>query len=293
MRAVLLFGLLFLSSALAFEQIVKNYHEEIGFPLAEKIRIYEESLGDNEEPAIDGRIIGGVVAPAGSHPHFAGLLISMIGQAGNSVCGSTLVSANRLVTAAHCWKYGPNQAWQFVVVLGTKRLYSGGIRIATSNVIMHPQWNESNLRNDVAMIYLPQSVAFTTLIRPIALPSSSELLETFAGQWAVAAGYGKTSDSQSGASQQVSHVNLQVITVAQCQATYGTDSVAQTTLCTSGAGSVGICGGDSGGPLALNHNGRLVLIGISSFAAQNQCQRGFPSGFARVTSFVTFINQHL
>ncbi|XP_075977382.1 transmembrane protease serine 9-like [Anticarsia gemmatalis] len=290
MRAVIFFGLLCLSSAFAFEQIVKDYHAEIGIPLAEKIRVYEESLSEDQKQ--DDRIIGGAVAPVGSHPYFAGLLISLIGVAGNSVCGSTLLTTNRLVTAAHCWRHGSNQASQFTVILGTKRLYDGGVRIATRQVIMHPQWTEATLRNDVAMIYLPQHVTFTTLIRPIALPIGAELWQTFVGQWAVAAGYGKISDSQSGASQQVSHVVLQVISVAQCQATYGPGPVTESTLCTSGAGGVGICGGDSGGPLALNFNGRPILIGISSFAAQNQCQRGFPSGFARATSFVSFIGQH-
>ncbi|XP_075976748.1 collagenase-like [Anticarsia gemmatalis] len=292
MRAILLVGFLFLSSAFAVE-VFKNYHEEIGIPLAEKIRVYEESLKDNEEPDIDGRIIGGVVAPAGSHPHFAGLLISLIGATGNSVCGSTLLSANRLVTAAHCWRLRNNQAWQFTVILGTKRLYSGGIRIATSQVIMHPQWDEISLNNDVAMIYLPQNVAFSQLIQPIALPSGSELWETFAGHWAVAAGYGKTSDSQQGASQQVSHVLLQVITNAQCRMSFRPEFVPQSTLCTSGAGGVGICGGDSGGPLALTINGRNILIGINSFAAEGACQHGHPSGYARVTSFINFITQHL
>lgn len=90
-----------------------------------------------------------------------GLVISLVGVVGNSVCGSSLVTSNRLVTAAHCWFDGNRQAWQFVVVLGSQFLFSGGTRIATTNVIVHPQWTPSTLANDVAVIFLPTNVLFT------------------------------------------------------------------------------------------------------------------------------------
>ncbi|XP_075977128.1 brachyurin-like [Anticarsia gemmatalis] len=286
MRALLLFGLVLVASASAFVEVSRGYHEEVGIPAAEKIRQYEESLLAN-------RIVGGSIAPTNAHPYFAGLLISLLGVSHSSVCGSSLLSANRLVTAAHCWHDGNNQAWQFTVILGTSFLFSGGTRIATSQVVTHPQWQPSTLNNDVAIIYLPTHVTFSTSIQPIALPNASELWNQFVGQWATAAGFGRTSDQQAGASTIVSHVNIQVITVAQCQAIFGLPFVQQSTLCTNGAGGVGICGGDSGGPLVINTNGRLILIGISSFVARNGCQLGFPSAFARVTSFNSFINQHL
>lgn len=58
----------------------------------------------------------------------------------------------------------------------------------------------------------------------------------------------------------VSHVNVQVITVAQCQATFGAVFVQASTICTNGAGGVGICGGDSGGPLIVHRNGVPILV---------------------------------
>lgn len=91
-----------------------------------------------------------------------GLLISLIGISGNSVCGSSLVSGNRLVTAAHCWTDGRMQAWQFLVILGSNNLFSGGTRIATTDVVMHPWYTPHNLNNDIAIIRLPVSVWFTS-----------------------------------------------------------------------------------------------------------------------------------
>lgn len=37
---------------------------------------------------------------------------------------------------------------------------------------------------------------------------------------------------------------------------------------------MGTCGGDSGGPLTANINGRIVQVGIVSFGAAVGCQRG-------------------
>ncbi|KAG6442443.1 hypothetical protein O3G_MSEX002350 [Manduca sexta] len=303
MRAVLVFGLALVASASAFVSISKPYHEEIGIPQARRIKAYEESLMANKQAKTVSefqadRIIGGVVASANAHPYLGGLIINLINIRSESVCGSSLISTNRLVTAAHCWFDGTHRAWQFVVVLGSQFLFLDGFRMPTSNVAMHPQYSPRTLFNDIAMIYLPNHVPLSHAIQPISLPDAWELSNDFVGSIAVAAGYGRTSDQQSGVGLDtvVRHVNLQVISMAECQRIYQSSIIAST-LCTSGQGGVGVCSGDSGGPLVVNRWGRLTLIGVTSFAARvngvQACQRGFPSGFARVTSFYNFITQHM
>ena len=50
--------------------------------------------------------------------------------------------------------------------------------------------------------------------------------------------------------------------------------------------------GDSGGALVGQlADGRWTQIGVVSFGAAAGCQRGFPVGFARVTSFLNWISQ--
>uniref|UniRef100_A0A1E1WTE4 Peptidase S1 domain-containing protein n=1 Tax=Pectinophora gossypiella TaxID=13191 RepID=A0A1E1WTE4_PECGO len=303
MRALLLFSLGLVAVVTGREAPVMpllNYHETVGIPLAKSIKDAEDAIhspvsGRSAQNDSNMFIVGGVIATADAHPYLAGLVISLVGIAGNSACGSSLLTTNRLVTAAHCWTHGTMQAWQFTVVLGSQFLFYGGTRIATSQVILHPQYVSQFLMNDVAMIYLPTPVTFTQSIQPVALPSGTQLWDTFAGTWAIAAGYGKVNDQQTGVSTatQVSEVFLQVITYAQCVSIYGSSFITPSTLCTSGTGSVGVCGGDSGGPLVSFQNGQRTLIGISSFAANVGCQLGHPSGFARVTSFMSFITQHM
>jgi secreted trypsin-like serine protease len=88
----------------------------------------------------------------------AGLLINLIGISGQGICGASLVSANRLVTAAHCWFDGQDQATKFTVVLGTTNFLLSGTRIETTSVFTHGSWNPSLAKNDIAMIHLPSNV---------------------------------------------------------------------------------------------------------------------------------------
>ncbi|CAH0400085.1 unnamed protein product [Chilo suppressalis] len=246
-----------------------------------------------EERFLSSRIVGGVAAGAGQYPYQAGLLIDLVGISGNAVCGATLISPSRLVTAAHCWYDGRHQAWRFTVILGSVTLFQGGIRIQTSAMRNHPNWFPQLARNDIGVIYLSSNVAISNLIAPVALPSGAELLENFVGSTAIASGFGLTSDSANiTTSQYLSHVSLNVITNSVCG--YAFPFILQpSNLCTSGVGGVGACRGDSGGPLVVTRNNRRILIGATSFGSALGCTANLPSVFARITYFIDFINQHL
>lgn len=84
--------------------------------------------------------------------HFQGGLLILLTDGRTSACGSSLLSHTKAVTAAHCWTDGTFQARQFTVVLGSTRLFSGGVRIVSTNVVMHPQWNPRTTYGDVAII---------------------------------------------------------------------------------------------------------------------------------------------
>lgn len=92
----------------------------------------------------------------------AGLLLSIIGLDGVGVCGGSLISNNRVLTAAHCWFDGVTQSWKITVVLGSSTLFSGGQRPESSVVATHPSWNPLLIRNDVAVVYLPTAVQFNS-----------------------------------------------------------------------------------------------------------------------------------
>uniref|UniRef100_A0A1E1WV21 Peptidase S1 domain-containing protein n=1 Tax=Pectinophora gossypiella TaxID=13191 RepID=A0A1E1WV21_PECGO len=263
-----------------FEQISLNYHENIGIKEALRIRTAEESKD------FDGsRIVGGTETYLGGHPYMGGLIISLTSSQ-TSVCGSTLISNTRLLTAAHCWFDGSNQAAQFLVVLASTTLFSGGTRVVATNVETHEDFNQLNLNNNIAIIEIPW-INYTPLIQYISLASGSD---TFEGQWARAVGYGRTGDNADITTNQALHQAwLQVIPIGVCAATYGADVVTSGTLCTSSAQGVNVCGGDVGGPLTLN--GRL--IGVTSFVSGSGCENGLPAGFTRVAAYDNWIKARL
>nr|ACR15973.2 serine protease 35 [Mamestra configurata] len=271
------------------ENTAYGYLSKVAAPLAEKIRKAEEEGDQNPS-----RIVGGSASSLGQFPYQAGLIIDFNNRQG--ACGGSLLNARRVLTAAHCWNDGQNQAWRFTVVLGSIRLFSGGTRVASSNVDMHANWTPSLIRNDIAMINLPSNVGFSTTIAPIALPSGNELNNNFNGATAVASGFGRTRDGEDlSVNQFLSHVSLPVITNAVCsQATILFQLLIQpSNICTSGAGGRGTCQGDSGGPLVVNSNGRNILIGVTSFGTGRGCAIGDPAAYARVTSYISWINQRL
>ncbi|CAH2092607.1 unnamed protein product [Euphydryas editha] len=267
----------------AEEPITTNYHEAIGIPEATRIELAERAQD------FDGtKIIGGQNSALGANPHLGGLII-VLTSGRQSVCGSSLLTNTRLVTAAHCWRDSNSQARQFTVVLGSLRLFSGGVRIETRNVQVHASYNTQNFNNDVAVISISH-VSFTNAIQRVALATGNN---NYAGAWATAAGFGKTSDSAGiSNSQSQKHVSMQVITNAACTGTFGASVIVASTLCTAtNAGST--CNGDSGGPLVIGSGTSRQLIGITSFGSSSGCSRGLPAGFARITSFASWINARL
>nr|XP_049700491.1 LOW QUALITY PROTEIN: collagenase-like [Helicoverpa armigera] len=258
------------------ENGVYDYHRRIGIPKAFKIRKLESEM----TPA-SSRIIGGSSTTIFSVPYQAGLILRI--SIFSSVCGGTLISDSRVLTAAHCYNDGNSIVSSMQVILGSSMLFSGGTRIDTNDIVLNPGYNPWIAANDIAVIRIPR-VSFSLAIQPVILPSGSEVNLNYAGNTATASGYGITRDGDSvGLLQTINSVNLQVITNAVCANSYG-NVIQSHHLCTSGAGRVGVCGGDTGGPLVTTVNGRRILIGVSSFTANSGCEAGLPSGFSRVTS---------
>ncbi|XP_072945475.1 chymotrypsin-1-like [Epargyreus clarus] len=283
MRLILVVLLLAVAASAVpqYEPIFTDYHNQIGILEAARIKAAEEAMD------FDGsRIAGGAVSGLGQFPFFGGLLITLM-HGPTSVCGSSVLSNTRAVTAAHCWRHHESRGRILTIVLGSTRLFSGGTRVSTNRVVIHDSYHDSILANDVAMITF-NHVAFSNIINRINLPAGAA---TYVGWNAVAVGFGRTGDGAAGNinnNQVLRHVTLQVISNDECRRTFG--NVMASTLCTSGAGGRSTCGGDSGGPLWVSGP---ALIGITSFGSNLGCQRGFPAAYARVTSFVAWIRARM
>ncbi|XP_028156477.1 brachyurin-like [Ostrinia furnacalis] len=285
MRVLLVSLFLVLTIAASHAVGPYKYHRRIGIPLAAKIRRTEEDAA--KAGVTDLRIVGGSNVDISQVPYQVGV-INRIAFFLTSVCGGSLISNNRVITAAHCHDDGDIEALSHTVVLGSNTIFSGGVRQSTTNIAMHHDWNPMTAFSDIAVIRI-YDVTFTNVIQPIHLPSGMQLGNTFEGLIGTASGFGRTADGANIPNNQViSWVRLPIISNNACAAVYG-PFVHASTICTSGAGGMGTCQGDSGGPLVVEIMGEKLLVGVTSFGAEAGCSAGFPAAYARITSFMNWI----
>ncbi|KAF9424508.1 hypothetical protein HW555_000319 [Spodoptera exigua] len=275
-----LFVIIQTSLGASIDSPMYGYHMRIGVPQAKRIASLESM-----------RIVGGsAVTAATAIPHQVGI-VARLTTGHESVCGGSLLSTTRVLTAAHCWFDGEVRARQFTIVLGSLTIFTGGTRIVTTDVTMHPSWNY--FLNDIAMVKI-SAVKLSNTIQVIPLPTTADVNQNFAGTTGVISGFGKTTDAQNSypPTTALHQTSVPIITNAVCQRSYKI-TIDGSHLCTAGTGGKGTCDGDSGGPLTVLHNNKRILVGVVSFGPSEGCQASSPSVFTRVTSFLTWINANL
>ncbi|XP_018565738.1 brachyurin-like [Anoplophora glabripennis] len=231
------------------------------------------------------RIIGGQEALPHAYPYQVGLYCHSIGL--TNFCGGSLVSANFVLTAAHC----VNGVVTVDVVLGAHdigEVEDTQVRSTSDEFVIHPGWDKQKLVNDIALVKLKAPVLETSYIKVIKIAKGAD---TFAGKEGLTIGWGKTTNDQSGVTPQLRYVVSDILSNDNCKSIdpYGT-VIQPTHLCVSGllySDRVGACNGDFGGPLVVDG----VQVGISSFGYKD-CGVGKPDVFTRLTEYSDWIREN-
>merc|ERR1711899_372140 len=240
-----------------------------------------------EGPPSKDRIVGGFEAQENQWPWQVALFIDNAW-----FCGGSIISENYVMTAAHC----ADGASYFDIMAGAHNVRASSephrIEITSFEGQTHPEWDSNSLYADIALVHLPEKVAFSEFIRPSCLPPASDANEQYVGQLTTPVGWGKNADNAGGITPDLNMVSdLPVIDPQACADYYGS-IIYSGIMCIDSAGGKGVCNGDSGGTLNIRQSeggNKWTQVGVTSYVSSAGCESGNPHGFSRVAEHLEWI----
>ncbi|MFI1480560.1 S1 family peptidase [Streptomyces sp. NPDC020747] len=232
-------------------------------------------LGATTASAAPQPIVGGSTTTAATYPY----VMQITDSSQNQFCGGTLVSATKVVTAAHCMV---DETTSSVRVVGGRTYRNGtnGTVSRVSNIWIHPSYVDAEQGDDVAVLTLSTSMPYT----PISYVSSSETSVYAAGATARILGWGTTSSGGS-SSNQLRTATVPTVSNATCSSAYGSSYISSDMVCAGyTSGGVDTCQGDSGGPLIIGGK----LAGITSWG-YGCADAAYPGVYTRLTTFSSLV----
>lgn len=236
-------------------------------------------------------VVGGTPTDITSHPW----QVLVIATPDNRLCGGSIVDTQWVITAAHC--VAGLRAVDLDVHAGISALSdrAPGNQVPVVQVLVHPDWDEANYRNDVALLQLRDPLPIGSSMAPIALPSGQDAaLWPPAGTPATISGWGST-EFDGAPSNQLRSAQVQILggpDTNECGRYGGSFSVDVEICAGLPQGGVDACQGDSGSPLVIEVAGRPVLAGVTSVGFE--CARAdYPGIFTRLTSFVSWLQSYV
>ncbi|KAK6477045.1 chymotrypsin B-like [Huso huso] len=214
-------------------------------------------------PVISGyaRIVNGEEAVPGSWPW----QVSLQQTSGFHFCGGSLISAQWVVTAAHC---SVSTGHRVVVGEHDRGSDSEAVQIMkVAAVITHPEWNPYTINNDISLVKLTAPVSFNAR---------------------VTSGWGLTRYNALFTPNKLQQTALPLLTNTECSSYWG-NKISGVMICAGAAGATS-CMGDSGGPLVCEKDNVWTLVGIVSWGS-SRCSTTTPAVYARVTAFRSWVDQ--
>jgi len=214
-------------------------------------------------------------------------------------CGGSLISAGVVLTAGHCVNsVDPStmivRCGEWDTQQENEVLEHQDRRVL--NTVIHPGFIETNLHNDLALVFLRQDMELTANVDTMCLPQRGERMDTTK---CVATGWGKDRFGDEGQYQTL----LQQVTLPKVEHRYCQKALSQNRLgnkfqldssftCAGGLGGDDTCTGDGGSPLVCpsqTRPGQFVQAGIVSWGLG--CgQDGVPGVYADVEEAMCWVD---
>jgi secreted trypsin-like serine protease len=212
-------------------------------------------------------------------------------ESGDYTCGGSIISENWIITAAHCTQNDDGSAiaasdMSVTVGANNPRNTLEGTKYKISEVIVHKDYNNNTLENDIALLKLAEPLNFENA-KPIKILLSEDVADGASdpGVMSWVTGWGLTGVHPSTYPTTLQKVQLPIITNAQAASVW--NSIPATDIMAGYlSGNKDACSGDSGGPLVVPVSDEYKLAGLVSWGSSNCNTYG---GYTRVSLFETWI----
>lgn len=226
-------------------------------------------------------------------------------------CGGALINQRYVITAGHCVeeknpvvtsvRLGEWNIEQDIDCLEPGNCADEPKDIPVEEIIKHKFYikGNPNFYHDIALLRLTEPVEFSYFIKPICLPSISDLKDktNYTGTIFTTAGWGQTEEGRG--SNILNKLLIKGVRRGKCNRAYRTDNlnITERQICAGTEEGKDTCQGDSGGPLmAIYRIGKKVpfyyLAGVISFG-KGCGVKGYPGIYTSVGSYMPWIKSKL
>jgi secreted trypsin-like serine protease len=235
-------------------------------------------------------IVGGFELPFGSQNRYPWM--TSLQYKGRHFCGAVLMNPTTVVTAAHCKIPEPLDTLSAVARrfnLNAEKAQEGSLTFSITNIIQHPSYIQGRRFNafDIAVwkVRLISGDPRTIPSYPNSF-SFDDGSRTIPNTFLNIMGWGVTQENGH-ISEKLRIASVPVSDPLDCKLAY--PGVHFTSFCAGFLqGGVDSCQSDSGGPIFSEINGKIVLVGLSSYGTGCGLSR-IPGAYVKLSTVTDFI----
>ncbi|XP_068041720.1 acrosin-like isoform X1 [Anomalospiza imberbis] len=214
------------------------------------------------------RIVGGMDAAEAEWPWIVSIQHPWVPGLGHW-CGGSLITADWVLTAAHCFDKFDNISLLYVLIGATQLTQPGpGAQVrSVKKVVIHSDYKHIDYSYDIALMQLDRPVLCSSYIQLACVADPTLRVSELINCWI--AGWGVTTARNLDSADRLQQAKVQLIDVQLCNSSdWYSGEVHPYNLCAGyPQGNIDSCKGDSGGPLMCQDNNAEYwwVVGLTSF----------------------------